>query len=345
MENVNESLAGWIISKIKNEYCDDIKLLVGDDVYKLDIDRPGNAMSYYFPASERANKFARTFIIDGIGYDLFPMSWERIENIANLDEDNAAVLLDSTIIYSASEDEKQRFMSLQSLLRSHLADPRYSHKLALQKIDVAMDLFRTMSFEDTLYKVRKAAGYILIYLSHSVAYANHTYFRRGHNEQVADLAKLPHIPDDFLTLTTAIIASSSIPDIVDLCRRLIKSTRQFFADMESKPKSFYNRNYQDLAGWYHELSYAWREVYHWCERKDAAKAFIRGSFLQSEMDVIQSEFGLPEMDLLGAFDGANLDNFQERARLLETRIIETITKNGAYVDSYDSIEEFLVRNS
>ena len=345
MKTDNERITEWIIGKIKSKYSQDVKLLLGDDVYKLDIDRPHRAMGYYFPASENANKLGKTFIIDGIGYDLFPMSWERMENIADLNEDNAPVILDARVLYSTSEEERERFLALQRRLRDHLNDPQYSRQKALEKVSIAMELYQTMAFEDTLYKVRKAAGHIIIYLSHAVAYSNRTCFRRGHNEQIADLAKMPHLPVDFVKLIGAIIAAPSIPEITNLCHQLIKNTRQFFSTGNSAEIPIHNCNYQELAGWYHELSYAWREVYHWCEQKEAAKAFIRGSFLQSELDVVQAEFGLPEMDLLGAFDAVNLADFRKRAQVLEDQIINTIKEHGASLDSYSSVEEFLTRNN
>jgi|WetSurMetagenome_2_1015567.scaffolds.fasta_scaffold68371_2 hypothetical protein len=225
----NERLTEWIIGKIRSEYSQDIKLLLGDDVYKLDIDRPYRAAGYYFPASENANKFGMTFIIAGIGYDLFPMSWERMENIADLNEDNAPVLLDARILYSTSDEDRARFLALQRRLRDHLNNPQYSRQKALEKVSVAMELYQTMAFEDTLYKVRKGAGYIVIYLSHAVAYSNQTCFRRGHNEQISDLAKMPHLPADFVTSIGAVIAAPSIPEITNLCHQLTKNTRQFFS--------------------------------------------------------------------------------------------------------------------
>ena len=34
---------------------------------------------YFIPKTERAYSFARTFMIEGVGYDIYPMSWERLE--------------------------------------------------------------------------------------------------------------------------------------------------------------------------------------------------------------------------------------------------------------------------
>ena len=45
---------------------------------------------YFIPGSDRAYQLARTFIIEDIGYDLFPMKWERIEGLATLKESSRA---------------------------------------------------------------------------------------------------------------------------------------------------------------------------------------------------------------------------------------------------------------
>ncbi len=48
-------------------------------------------------------------------------------------------------------------------------------KAALSKLDISMDLYRTMMFESEIYKVRMAAGIIADYLSIAVAYINGSF--------------------------------------------------------------------------------------------------------------------------------------------------------------------------
>jgi hypothetical protein len=345
MKTTNERLIDWVIGRIKTDYADEVGLLIGESAYKLEKDASETALSLYFPASEKANSLAKTFIIEGIGYDLFPMSWERLERIAGLDEDIAPSLLDAKILYSSSEADRKRFLDLQDRLRNNLHNTQYTLNRALEKLSAAMEIFQTMLFEKELYKVRKAAGYILNFLSTAVAYTNLTYFKHGHDNQLEDLSAMAGIPADFTRLYQAVVKAGSNEELKKLCYEIINNTRQYLSAKKGKrEKASYNRNFKHLADWYQELSYAWREVYYWCDRKDAVRAFMRGSFLQCELDIIQAEFGLAEFDLLGAFRADDLTAYRKRAETLEKRMVSLITEQGVAIEAYDSVDDFLAKN-
>jgi len=346
MKTEGEKLNDWVINKIKTEYKDDVLLLIAHNTYKLEKDSNAASVSFFFPASEKGVGLARSFIIDGIGYDLFPMSWDRIERMTNLDEDNAACVGEATILYYRKEGDKKRFLDLQTRLQDHLHNPGYMIDKALEKVNVAMELYQTMMFEESLFKVRKAAGHIVNFLSNAVAYSNMTYFRKGYQNSTADLLAMESIPEDFMRLCQDIVQADSGDEIKKVCHKIIQNTRQFLSAKKGKSKSTKsNQNFQDLAHWYQELSYAWREIYQWCDEKDAIKAFIRGCYLQSELDIIGEEFRLGEFDMLGAFKADDLVAYRRRAENLEKKMVSIIGDHGVTLEVYDSVDEFLVKNA
>ena len=71
IENMNK-LTDWVIRKIKQEYKDDVALLIGIRGHSTNDDQHGICFDYFIPATERGNELAETFIIDGIGHDLYP---------------------------------------------------------------------------------------------------------------------------------------------------------------------------------------------------------------------------------------------------------------------------------
>jgi hypothetical protein len=336
-------LDNWVIDKIKNEYQDDVALLIGHNSYRLEEDKDKASFSFFFPASERALGLAKTFIIDGAGYDLFSMSWERIERMAALDEDNASCVGDAKILYYRTGADKKRFEEIQSRLKEHLADSRFTLNKALEKLDIAMGLYQGMLFEDTMYKLRKAAGHIVLYLSNAVAYSHGKYFSTSHQSHLADLEAMKVLPKDFIRLYEEVVKANSAEELKKLCFEMIYNTRQFLNVKMGSNKAAPHA-VGGLADWYQELSYAWREIYHWCDRNEPEKAFVRGSFLQSELNIVGEEFGLGEMDLLGAFDADDLKAFRKRAETLEKQILAAIKKMGETVESYTSVEDFLKKN-
>jgi len=98
MKKTGTQLADWAVRKIESEYKDDVCLLLGHRTHEFDKDQGEISFSFYIPATSRSNGLARTFIVDGIGYDLFPMSWERVERIAEVKGDNPTCLNDAEIL-------------------------------------------------------------------------------------------------------------------------------------------------------------------------------------------------------------------------------------------------------
>jgi len=346
MKTEGKKLDNWAINKIKTEYKDDVLLLIGHhNTYKLEKDRDLASLSFFISVSEKANGLSKAFIVDGVGYDLFPMSWERLERITELIEDNATCVGDAEILYYRTEEDKKPFLELQARLQEHLNNRQFMLHKSLEKVNVAMELYQTMMFEETLFKVRKAAGYILNFLITAVAYSNQTYLKNGYMNHIPELAAMKSIPDDFIRLYEAIVKANTSEESKKLCHEMILNTRQYLSAMIEKPgKKEDGLKMEDLAGWYQELSYAWREVYYWCDQNDAVKAFMRGCFLQSEIDIVTEEHGLEEMDLLGSFNADDLTAYRHQAEILEKQIVSIIEKHGVTIETYESEEEFLEKN-
>jgi hypothetical protein len=176
---------------------------------------------------------------------------------------------------------------------------------------------------------------------------NGTYFyKEGHTNPISDLAELPDIPKDFILLYEAIIKTGSTGELKRLSNQIIDNTRQFLSAKKGiREKGEYNRNFKDLASWYQELIYTWRRVYNFCDEKDAFRGFRWGCFLQSELDIVREEFGLEEMDLMGVFNAADMTAYRNRAEELEKKIVSAIEGHGVVIDRYDSVEDFLKKNT
>lgn len=74
MKTKNEKLLNWAIDKILKEDKEDVCLLIGTGQFKLEQDKDGPSFDYFIPANEKAHNLAKTFIVEGIGYDLYPRS-------------------------------------------------------------------------------------------------------------------------------------------------------------------------------------------------------------------------------------------------------------------------------
>lgn len=342
MTKISKELIEWAIHKIENEYKEDVSLLIGHSHWNIKPDGDDVAFNFFIPATKAGYKLAQTFIIDGIGYDLFPMSWERVEGLASINESLTTCLADGVILYAKSDADRERFIHLQKKLQDNLADPSFTYKKGLEKINTAMELYKTMLFENSLGSGRKASGFIADYLSQAVATVNGVYFKRGPENQISHLAEMYQVPEHFSTLFESLIAAKSLETIKTLCYQMIETTRAFFEGiMPEKKQSPQEYNYEDLACWYEEGVYTFRRIYYYAAQKDVFNAFAWGYHFQREFDAIEEEFGLEPMDLMGVFDPENLDAFAARAKAIDASIRGEIEKRGVTLREYDSLDAFL----
>jgi hypothetical protein len=346
MKPTQKELTNWAITQIQEKYKNDIALLIGISGHALKNDCHGECFDYFVPANDNGNKLAQTFIIDGVGHDLYPRSWKRIENMAEFNDDFTKGLADAIILYSRNEDDKKRFAEFQEKLILNLKDNNFMFKKALLKLDTAMEIYRTVMFEDSFYKVKMGSGLISHYLSIAVACMNGTYFKQTLELETSELSQMKEIPDNFITYFEDIIIAKSIEDLKKLCYEIISTTRKFIeAHRPPKTEKLKTPVYKDLAAWYEELSLVWRRLYYYCTASDYRKAFNEALSLQYELNIIKEEFGLMEMDLLGSFEPENLILLKQRAQELEMYIISEIESHGVSINKYDTLEQFLVKNS
>ncbi|MCL2478859.1 MAG: hypothetical protein FWF22_05115 [Treponema sp.] len=343
MKTVNEKLEQWAVNKIESEFREDVCLLLRHKTLRLDKDSEVTGLESYVPNTSRSNGLARTFIINGIGYDLFPQTWERLEKMADIDHYNLTCLNDAEIIWAQKEIYRQRFESLQAKLRANLKNPELMLKRAQNWVNSASELFAEMLFEDRVNLVRQNAGYICDILAIAIAYTNGTYFTHGQGGQFQDLQKMKIIPETFIELYEKIIMEKDPETQKKLCRSLLMTVKDHIKKLtpdERPPK----RDAAELASWYHELSYTWRRIYHYCETGDAVTAYLWGCMLQEELGQVYKEYNAPDLDILSAYDAKNLRAFAESAAEAERNIIKVIQADGTKLDIYSDIDEFLAKN-
>lgn len=342
MKNNANQLTQWAINKIKTEYPKDVALLISVEGASINDDGHGEPFDYFIPATERGNELAKTFIIGGVGSDLYPRSWERTERTASLDDLATPCLANAKILYARSNADEERFKTIRQKLFDNLNNSDFIYRKALENLDTAMNLYKTMLFEERLYRVRGLAGYVHYYLTISVACLNNTYRKEWHTGVIHEISQWKELPDRFVEYYQNILTAHTAEELKSLAHLLIASTRNFIS--QHKPQNSEKTSapdYNRLAEWYQELCTWWNRLYYFCSVNDADSAFRESCQLQSELDIVAEEFTLEEMDLLSCFDAQNLEPLAQRASEFEKLIISEIESRGINLRSYDTLEEFM----
>lgn len=339
----SEKITQWAIDKLKTNYAEDVALLIGHNTLKLEKDRGESDLSYFVPVDKIPYGFAKTFIVDGVGCDLFSRTWEQLDELASLSGYNISCLGDVKILYYRSEEDKNAFLALQQELKKNLEDKKYMHEKALEKLGAAIAIYQEMLFEDNLSSVRANAGYIADFLSIAVAYENQTYFKHGQIDQIKVLKTLKSIPQNFIALYKNIVMQQTKKGLCKVSKEIISVTKEFLESALNEERSI-NENFYELAEWYQELSYTFRRIYHYSNEKDIVNSFMWGCMMQSELNIVSEDFGLPRFDLLEVFDADDMSAYCKRAKDIEDQIVSIINGRGIKLDTYSNVEEFVSNN-
>lgn len=348
-KEINDKVVEWIINKVNTEYSDDISLVL---LYGSYINGTANSMSdvdcYYIPKTERGYNLGIGFIIEGVGYDLFPISWERAAGIADLQECLLPLVGDVQVIYYGDSCDLERFKDLQYRLRSNLANDEYVKNIAQKRCEDANRLCGQIKLSDGMPEIRKIAGHVIMLLAEAVAVYNHDYFHFGLKKQYENLERnFPDVPKNIIAGYKSVITSLNKNDVADRTLGLLKSVCAYLQiTVEPQVEFISNKvtagediNASWLAGLYEEISSTFNKIYVCCESGNYILAFLSAVCLQRELDDAK-EAGSPPYDLLSYFDYRELDILAERAHAIEKDFVELITNNGGNIKSYDTFEQF-----
>ena len=340
----NEFVTQWVIDTVKEKYADDIALVISHTTLRIDVSE--QAISYFVPITNRGNELARTFILNGEGFDVWGISWERLEQFAELEEYNITVLADSEILYAKNDEWAKRFEMLKSKQRNNLADESRMRKCALKAYAQAKELYTEMLFAKRS-DIRMLAGYVLDYLARAIAFSNHIYFKKSQTAQLEELQQLTQngkTPEGFSELYLSVIKENDEAKQKEKCHEAIRIVREYLEETypANPPKE---HNYQDLADWYAELSYTWLRLRHYAADGDFIKVYMWGILLQSELNSVCEDFCLEKPELMECYNYKNLDAFINRADELENWIRDVITSGGGVIHEYNSKEDFLNENT
>ena len=255
--NANQQVVQWVLDAVRTEYKDDIALVISHTPLMINESQP--AISYFVPITDKGRRFAQTFILDGIGFDIWGIEWERMERFASLDEYVLGCLGDGEILYARTPADAARFHALQETMKSNLEDPRYSRKCALEAYARAKELFAQLLFAKGGNQ-RLCAGYVLDFLSRAIAFTNHTWLRRCQVDQVAELSAMANVPEGFLSRYPQILTEQNPEIRLKLCYELVQITEEFLSSCPSETTAPVEKNFQDLADWYAELAYTWLRI-------------------------------------------------------------------------------------
>ena len=113
-KEMRNRLVGWIEETVRSHYAGKVALVC---LYGSHINGTANERSdvdcYFVPKTQEGNLLARTFLLGGVGYDLFPMPWQRLEAIARLEQPLYSPQTEAFAAAFAAKNSLQLLISIQ----------------------------------------------------------------------------------------------------------------------------------------------------------------------------------------------------------------------------------------
>ncbi|MGC9399761.1 MAG: kanamycin nucleotidyltransferase C-terminal domain-containing protein [Anaerolineae bacterium] len=328
---------------------------------------------FYIADAGKARSLSSQFVIDGLPYDFWPISWEFAEGIANADADcpwavAASLIADARVLYYRSPKELARFKGLQARIEE-LTQPEQRPLMVNKALDVYdAVLFRSGQVRLAVQRDDKAGAHwaaqqLVNAAANCLALMNQTYFSKGWGANFEQILALPERPADLERLMHAVLTPAQVTQLPDAAERLARAIRATLRDAQRSlvaPQDA-QRVFKDF--YFFVFEYV-NKILAAREDQDAVRARFAAFQLQEEiaqfMNRVDQGFAPQPFNLLGEYIAGyeragfpdlltsavagDIDELAERARQLDVMMRAWLTQRGVdlgIVESRDDLRRFL----
>lgn len=357
MEQVGRQMTDALVQRLGDEV---------DLVFEYGSRVKGTAHRYsdldlsFVPAHDRSGG-SITVLVNGTLFDLYPIRWSTLEEMAAFENVSSSLLLTCRPLYTRNASVEARFRSLADRLRERLMPE--AKPLAIQ---TAQRLFQRTAYPYFLLRLWAGEGEafaciqqtqsILGTVFHCLAVANQACIDTRKVEQVCALAELP---EGFAETARRVVQSCRPEALLTGCEALLFTTRRFLAEQGRRYLRRDTRYTEVCRAVYPEMRSALDKVALAAERNDLllAKTCVASALEELMMRVAQvqtgeefssfhgagdyeqdlSAFGFPA--LLPPLVAGDLTELRVRAIAFDQHLRQFLAENGVALNDFASVEE------
>jgi hypothetical protein len=328
-------IAEILIDKIKKDYNGDVSLVhVHGSYFYKDTHDLSDLDLYFVPKTKRGYNLGQTFILNGIGFDLWALSWERLERIANHEEKIVSIITDGEIVYSHSAEDSDRFNRLKEKAENIVDKNKYVNNGKEIMKDAYKQYFKIANC-DTITEARKFVIGIIYNISFALAQLNCTPIKRGRKYLQQEITSMELMPENFENIYEKLFKETNIQEIKRLLYELIENTEALFN--EDTKDTFYNV----FNGFYEEMIQSYNKIYHACEIGDSITPLFASVELTAEIEGLfaRSNCAYQLPDMVGSYDPDNLGKIKETAKKHQKEFVKILEENGIKIKAFNNLVE------
>ncbi|MFC1975886.1 hypothetical protein ACFLXQ_05770 [Chloroflexota bacterium] len=329
-----------IVEKIEISYPEDVSLLI---CYGSYITGDYGAMSdidfFFVPKTKRGYALGDQFILNNIGYDLWPVSWERLTRISNLEEQIASILMDGKVLFASSEDELHKFNDLKKNLDQHLNNTSTVKKVSLRFIKNAKAIyFDIQNYEHD--SILMHAMNMIETLLFAIALINGTYTQKGLKQIEQEIKRFSMIPAGFLELYKKFIRTANTSSVQDILGELIIVTENLWkAQFENDKKT---PDISELRGFYEEFKSTYNKLLLACDEKNYDNAYYAAFMIDRETQSFLRNHTEPETfpNMIKTVIRNDFESVRVNCIEHEQQLIKLLDQHGVRINTHSDSHEF-----
>ena len=364
-------VADILVEDVKAKYGNEIAIVAFYGSYARGTATERSDLDFFFiPDCAEGMKASFQFVLEGIGFDFWPINWERAERMASFQDGKVAVIADSKVLYARSDADLERFNRLKDQTAA-MCQPDNRATMLDQALSCLKDGYvhlHTMQLagpEQDLAATRMDACKVATAALQGLALFNQTYFTTGWGQNMDQVLALERKPEGLKVLLDCLMTSRSCAEVRRACEQLMDQTRALLVSEQALLARA--RTYSDVfTGFYEEAKGLFNKIVTACERNDTATAFFASLHLQDEICVVLTlaedgvecsdlntygdcrkaydSLGLP--DLAGILEAGKLDVLKDAVMALDKKMRRLLETRGVRLNLFDTLDEFesFVRN-
>jgi predicted nucleotidyltransferase len=336
----SSDLLAAIVEKIETTFAEDISLFICYGSYVTGSYGEMSDIDFFFvPKTERGYQLAMQFILNGIGYDLWPVSWERLAKISNLEEQIASILMDGVVLFASSEDDLRKLEDLRQNLQQNLQEEATARKMSLKYLDKAKSMYFDLQSREGS-ELLIGAVQIAETLLFALALLNGTYTRKGLKRIEAELQGFSRKLAKFLVTYRKLIRTNRKAEIQGLVLEMIFETEETWKSrFEAHPEPAIP---SDLAGFYEEFKSTYNKLLLACEEENYENAYYAAFMIDRETASFLAGFTGPGTfpEMLEEVFRNDYESLRARCIEHEQKLLEVLQEHRVDINVYHDLDEF-----
>jgi predicted nucleotidyltransferase len=338
---INKSdLLATIVEKIETSYSEDVSLLICYGSYVTGNYGARSDIDFFFvPKTKKGYKLGHQFILNNIGYDLWPISWERLTSISRLEEQLASILMDGEVLFASSEDDLLKLDNLKNNVKQNLSNETMAMKISMRYMDKAKAIYFDMQNHE-LNMIFIDAVNIAEALLSAIAIVNGTYIRKGIKAIEEEINRFSILPVGYLETYRKLVRTNSKAEVQHIVNELI-------AEAEQTWKTRFDPDTKDvdpsaLAGFYEEFKSTYNKLLFACEEKNYEKAYYAGFMIDRETQSFLNNYAAPGIfpSIVHGALGNDYEVIRASCIEHERQLIKLLNKNGIEINTYNDSNAF-----